>query len=340
MAEGRRSTAPILLFTAGVFCGVVVGSVASAQILTLSPQCGIAGTTSIDITGAGWAEPSPPCEYIFYLNGVEVAPRQPDGLFGPPAAAFTIPPGTPAGCHIVKVELRITDTQALVQCRQDTLRVLVAEADPWTVTLEADSSGITIDFDPTAICDIGVCDAVYFIQTRKLTGTRNNGTTRSVTYVEQGWANGNRIDSTFTGAGVAIDRIFGAPVPYYGQPAGSSSVGSSGKRPVVASMFDRPQRPDASYPTMPDTIVKLTLDFEVNVFCGAGADRGKFMGRFTWQWMRSKGAASGRGKVTTGATSRSQPTATFGPALDLWNMKNNFTLPTEGPPQRGGVPCS
>ncbi len=340
LRSSRSSVGIAILQGSILLVAVLCATTASSQILTLAPQCGIAGTTVVQVTGSGWAEPQPICEYLFYFDGAEVAARQPDGLYGPPNSSFTIPAGAAIGCHIVKVELRLTSGGQLLQCRQDTIRVVAAQANPWTVTLGADSSSIHIEFDPTNVCDIGACDAIYFVQTRMCSGTRNDGTTRRVTYTEQGWAHAASIDSDFTAAGIAIDRIYGKPVPYYGQPGGASVVGKSGKRPKVATMDDQPSRPDDAYPAAADTIVRLTISFEVDVFCGSGAGQGTWMGRLTWSWTRAKGAAGGGlGKITTGTGTRDQPTQNLLDALNLWDTRHNFNLPMPGPPGRGGQQC-
>src|SRR6266849_2081166 len=70
---------------------------ASSQTVTLSPSCGVAGKTTVAIKGSGWAEPSPPCRYLFSLDGTSVAPDQQDGLFGPPNSSFVVPAGASAG---------------------------------------------------------------------------------------------------------------------------------------------------------------------------------------------------------------------------------------------------
>ncbi len=56
---------------------------AFGQVLVVEPDCGIVGAPFL-ITGSGWAEPVPVCEYVFFFDGTEFTPRQPDGLFGPP----------------------------------------------------------------------------------------------------------------------------------------------------------------------------------------------------------------------------------------------------------------
>ena len=55
------------LFALAVGVALIAAAPAAAQILVVSPDCGIAGTTVVQIKGSGWAEPAPICEYIFYF---------------------------------------------------------------------------------------------------------------------------------------------------------------------------------------------------------------------------------------------------------------------------------
>lgn len=82
--------------------------------LNADPSCGVAGQTTVLITGSGWPEPSPPCTYDFYFDGEWVG-AQADGLYGPPYLSFPIPEDADPGCdHTILVELTIDSTGALV----------------------------------------------------------------------------------------------------------------------------------------------------------------------------------------------------------------------------------
>lgn len=99
----------------GLLLAAVGGSGSSwAATAQVQRRCGVAGVTMHSISGAQWPEPAPPCHYRFLLRGVsvafaaqEVAPRQPDGLFGPPNSMFTVPAAAPPGEYRVRVELHL-----------------------------------------------------------------------------------------------------------------------------------------------------------------------------------------------------------------------------------------
>src|SRR5262245_14333757 len=113
MVCNRRLLAVVPLVLAVAFPFLFEPQLALSQNLTVKPICGVAGST-ISITGSGWAEPQPPCDYHFYFDGTEFAPSQPDGLFGPPNRSATIPAGATVGDHFIKTELRITATNQLL----------------------------------------------------------------------------------------------------------------------------------------------------------------------------------------------------------------------------------
>jgi hypothetical protein len=238
-------------------------------------------------------------------------------------------------------------------------KVVAMSLDPWNnngsgVSLDKQSatdgnnSRITISFNPASVCDVTPCTSLVYIQTRMVTGVKADGTTRRVTYVEQGWTNGANIDKDFTPAGVAIDRIWGSPVPYYGVPGGASTPGFSGQpapnTDKVASMFDRPTRPDSAYPA---DIKTLNIDFETAVFCRTGPDTASYFGKLTWHWTRdvgrqkADGSPDYTGTITFDAPNRTAPSQNFIDALNRWatgpNMRN-FPLPMPTPSPQG-IPC-
>jgi len=299
---------------------------ASAQLMTIFPSCGKVGDT-IEICGSGWAEPDPVCDYWFLLDGTEVAARQPDGLFGPPNTTFVIPT-IAVGDHTVRTELRLTEDATLLQARNKTLKVIDAAQQPLSATRSDSNHRINITYDPEKAC-FNECTKIYFIQTRNTRRILDDGTNEHLPYNEEphSWANGDAIESTFVND-VAIDRIYGKPVPYYGIPPGAAQIGSKVEigPSQPAKMSDRPKRSDASYAANVDTIKIL---FEVNAFCGEGEEAGKWLGsNLTWEWSRDKGAADSRGTVTVGAVTDSQPTPAFHAALNKWKEKNPaFKLP-------------
>ena len=84
-----RSSIEIRMLAASVLLLLAFYCSSIAQTLTVEPSCGKMGTSFV-IGGSGWAEPNPVCDYRFYFDGAEFAPRQPDGLFGPPARMATV----------------------------------------------------------------------------------------------------------------------------------------------------------------------------------------------------------------------------------------------------------
>ena len=301
-----------------VLCFLGMGiSDAIAQSMAIFPSCGKPGD-SIEICGSGWAEPVPPCDYWFLLNGTEVTPRQPDGLFGPPNTFFTIP-DIPPGNYPVLTELRLTKGGALIQAKQKTLEVVDKTEQPLSAALADSDHAIRITYDPDKAC-FNECTAIYFIQTRNTRRILDDGTNEHLPYNEAPhfWDNGGEIEATFVND-VAVDRVYSGQVPYYGIPPGAAQVGS--KVPIGPSqpawLYDRPQRPDSVYA---DNVNTIKINFEVNVFCGAGEMAGRWLGsRMTWMWSRDEGLdPETRGTVTIGAIEDGQPTGAFTAALDKW----------------------
>ena len=345
---------------------------ASAQVLTINPTCGKPGS-QVQIGGSGWAEPQPVCEYHFLFDGAQFAPIQPDGLFGPPNQTGTIPAGATTGDHKIKVELRLTSDQSLLQCRQRTFKVVANDDDPWkdngggvklgsatdsdfgcqTTAGAPNNTRIVITFSPKNVCDVSPCTKLAFIQVVKRTGTKADATTRQLTYSEEDacWQDAAKKDKDITAAHVKIDRAaVNAPVPYYGLPNGCATSGFSGTPTgdQNASMEDSPSMTDDCYPA---DIVKKTLDFETAVFCAEGDDKGKYFGKVAWHWTRNKGRkfADGTedptGTITADAPTRAQPSQDLIDALNLWAAPaptgngRNFTVPTSTAPTTSGEAC-
>jgi hypothetical protein len=314
---------------------------ALAQVLVVSPDCGIAGTTSVRIKGSGWAEPQPLCEYIFYWDGAEViGPRQPDGLYGPPNHTFTVPAGAAVGNHVVKVELRYTGGGGLIQCRQTNFRVVAMINNPWAMGMTITNGGRRMDvrFDPNGVCDVTPCTRIELIQVIRQVGRRADGTERNLSYAERGFPNAAQRDSDKTAAGYVVDEPWGGRDPYATGMDPSDMLpgfmpGVQGPMPMPATFNDPPGLSDAGFPA---DIQRVIYRFEVNTFCSAGDDRGSYFGMVTWTWERPRGGAV---TITAGASNRNQPTQEFLDAVALWNTRHGFRMPTAQPPTRGGEPC-
>jgi hypothetical protein len=280
---------------------------------------------TVRVCGSGWAEPVPVCDYHFFFDGVEVAPPQPDGLFGPPNSSFVVP-ASAAGQHSVRVDLSLTADGTLIQSRQVPFLVVASKSQPISASVMDGGHSIRIEYDPSKAC-IPDCTEIYFIQTRNTRRILNDGTDEHLPYNEppHNWPNGSQIEDWFVND-VAIDRIFGSAVPYYGIPPGAARVGKKdGIRLTTARMDDRPTRSDRVYAA---NVVTIRILFDVNAFCGAGDAAGLWLGNFTWQWSRNRGVADARGTVTLGAPSDAQPTPAFLAALSRWIDRNpGFRLP-------------
>lgn len=104
--------------------GILVPLVVWAAVLTIDPSKGCVGTL-VQITGSAWLEPQPVCHYRFLFDHPnpgqfkeDIAPRQPDGLFGPPNSSFTVPNDSKPGPHKVRVQLFLDSGEFLQQEQQ------------------------------------------------------------------------------------------------------------------------------------------------------------------------------------------------------------------------------
>src|SRR5262245_55827036 len=118
----------IAVAVVGLVVTILTAPHATAQVLTLKPDCGLVGDP-IHVGGSGW-QPQDPQKcyggqqyYAFYLDNTEVAPKQylPTGLNVrvQPSTTFTIPSGTSLGQHPVRVELwsnRNPGGWTMIQC--------------------------------------------------------------------------------------------------------------------------------------------------------------------------------------------------------------------------------
>ena len=322
-----------------------IGFSVKAQSLNVEPLCGKPGT-SVKITGSGWAEPAPACDYLFYFDGAEFTGRQPDGLFGPPNKSGVVPSNASVGDHKIKVELRITSNGQLLQCRQTKFKVVTDILDPLknNVSPTVGNSNVTgavdFTFDPKDVCDVTPCTKISWIHSVKLVGEKSNGTTQTLTYSQIGFpsAASHQADTV---NGVAIDRLAGRPAPYYGSDAsgnsptsGSNRSGVQGSTPRSANMVDKPSGigPPAGF-------AKFRAEFEANAFCSEGQNKGEFPGgRVIWKYESTSAAP---GTATVIASTRDQPSQSFKDALDKWDTNRaTWSKPTPSPAPPGGEQCN
>lgn len=327
-------TRKLIALGAMVCLGWMASPPSEAQVLALFPSCGVVGDP-VRVCGSGWAEPDPVCYYQFLFNGSQVAPNQPDGLFGPPDTTFDVP-NVAVGEYDMTVDLRLSFDDSLLQTVTKPFQVIDAATQMPLVATNPSTGRIRIEFDPSKTCLPGDCDELVFIQTRNTRRIRMNGADEHLPYNEapHSWANGDAIEATFVND-VAIDRIYGKPVPYYGIPPGAATIGKStdgGAMTTKAVMQDTPHRGDGSYFDHPTDdnldVVTIKILFEVHVFCAKGDAAGTYLGKITWEWARNKGRADTFGDVTIGAASTAQPSGAFTAALNKWIEKNPaFKLP-------------
>lgn len=336
--------AQVLTRVVRLFLGLALFSTpVFAQTLTVEPACGVAGS-SVKIGGSGWAEPVPICDYHFLFDGATFASKQPDGLFGPPNRTATIPTGATPGDHKIKVELRLTSGNTLLQCRQTTFKVVTAVVDPFAGNITPAVGGTaatgTIDFifDPTNVCDVTPCTRLAWIQSLKIVGVRADGTTEVLKWEDVGFA-ANTYDQNTQG-GVTIDRLFDRPFPYYGSDLSGNSPTSGTNRsgvqngtPRSANMQDTP-----SNWGVPTGFAKVRGEFESNLFCAEGQNSGTFPGgKVIWTWESTGGST---GTATVVSATRDQPTPAFLAALTKWDTnRETWAMPTPASPTTGGEAC-
>lgn len=297
---------------------------AFAQTLVAIPSCGEAGKTKVCVTGSGWAEPSPVCRYKFFFDGVQVVfPDQPDGLFGPPRRSFTVPGGAAAGQHKIKVELRLNSPDSLLQAKEIPFKVVAAVKEPWIDTVTGGT--INIKFDPTDVCDVTPCTKIALMQFMKATGTKPDGTTEPVNWKEWNHPQADELEANKIG-GITEDGMKGEKDPYYNGGVDADDVGSPGSQngtPKASVMSDTVNYPDGAFKP---GFNKLTIEFEVAAFCGAGDNRGEFLGILNWRWEREKTKAA---VITVVSKTRAKPTQGLSDALNKWGKNPNhlFSLP-------------
>ena len=315
---------------------------AAAQTLTLSPPCGKRGDTVVAVLGSGWQEPPPPCEYIFYFDGVEVAPRQPDGISGPPSASFEVPTTASTGMHTVRVELRLIEDGSLIQWCQVPFKVVDQTGNPWKVTVTGGK--IEISFDTKDACDSPQCDHIFLIQTVRTTGSGPSQPPRPITPSEIGIPGGSSLNGDQDASGNAVDETAGSRDPYYNGRDVSADRGpetgrgtNTSQLQLPSEMTDEPRVPDQNFPPGIETI---TMEFEVNVYCESGAAGGQWLGRYTWTWTRTKGSPGNPfGTATPGTGTRSQPSSTFEQTVNQWGSKSSHPWKKSNPTSPPGATC-
>ena len=318
-------------------------SQARAQTLTLSPPCGKRGDTVVAVLGSGWPEPDPPCEYLFLFDGVEIAPRQPDGINGPPSAAFQVPMAASIGMHTVRVELRLQEDGSLRKWCQLPFKVVDQNADPWEVHPYNGGTGVDISFNPQNSCDSPQCDHIFLIQTVRTTGSGPSQPPRPIYPSECGFSTSLNADQDAEGN--SVDEMEGSRDPYQNgrdiHPERGPETGqgwNTSQRQQPSEMTDEPRMPDEDFPP---GIEIINMEFEVNVFCESGAAAGQWLGRYTWTWTRTKGSPNNPfGQATLGPPgTRQQPSATFQQTLDNWRTNPNHPWKKSKPTSSPGATC-
>jgi hypothetical protein len=309
---------PWRVFGAAFGAILILTTLADAQVLNVTPTCGLAGQTKVCITGSGWAEPQPVCRYTFALDGTTVAPDQPDGLFGPPNSSFIVPAGAAVGPHTVRVELRLNSPDNLLQAQEKPFTVVSALADPWAATT---TSGADIDSnfngDQSTVC-VSPCTKIVFIQVYQQFAIKNDDS--QVATNDSFWGLPAGRDADFTSDLFVLDRIFGKTIPYYHDGAGSgNNVGGN----TPATTNDAPVQ--GSFPA---GFKGIKINFETAAFCAAGDDAGRYFGKILWTFQQNQGDVSGTSTLVS--TSRDQPSADFTAAVAKWvsNPAHPYTLPT------------
>ena len=340
--------AVLLLGVAG-FCAPAFG-----QILNINPTCGPTGTV-VKMTGSGWEEPQPICHYNFLFDGATFAPQQPDGLYGPPNGSGTVPASAALGNHTIKVELRLDSDNSLLQCRQDTFKVVTSSSDPFDGGNNVNPGGaptygagnIKVTFNPTNACKVTPCTDITMIQVMQQLGVHADGSTVILNYSQQNLpASGPKFnDADITAAGWAVDSA--AASPYY-SAAYAGTDGNQSKSQTSAVLIDRVTNALANFPA-DATITSVTINFEDNFFCAAGENRGEFLGMATWTWTKTRASATGPGGNVFGtvtahsAGNQNQPSQAALDALSLFNKNHSFMFPTiapkQLPPGQGGQSC-
>jgi hypothetical protein len=328
---------------------------AYGQTLTVEPSCGPAGS-AVKIGGSGWAEPVPLCDYHFLFDGMAFAPTQPDGLTGPPNATGTIPAGATPGNHKIKVELRLTEDGSLIQCRQTNFRVVAQNENPFKGTNvkpapgSSDATGaVDLTFDPKDVCDVTPCTRLAWIQTLRQVGVRADGTQQVLTYADFNFPNAAAYDSvTVPATGVGVDRLHGRPYPYYGSDnsgnsptSGTNRSGVQNGTPRSANLFDQPGESTFPASSTASQINTIRFEFESNIFCAEGQNRGTFPGgQVIWRWEKQRGTAGTTGTATVVSATRGQPSQAFLNALALWDSnRSTWLMPQPSPPAVGGEAC-
>ena len=338
-----HSTARPALALCAVINFVVLGNVSAlAQTVKLNPSCGAPGT-KVCVTGSGWAEPSPVCRYTFAFDGATIAPNQPDGLFGPPKASFTVPMSAAAGNHNVRVQLRVNFPDSLLQEKTTPFKVMAAGGTGDSATTSgAGGAGITLTYTPAnPSCD-STCKSIVWVQVVQRFARKQGDTDAQALITTAtdwpGFPDGVKksIDETQDAKRVRVDRIWGRTFPYYGvdnsgvpaagsaNAGGTITIGKNGAPPTASTMYDAPNTPASFFPTRINsvnvTIDKAILKFESAPFCADGDQVGRFVGKVVkWEFHQLAGKA---GSVANVSVASGPPSGPFNSALSRWVSGN------------------
>jgi len=329
---------------------------AFSQQVFIQPTCGKAGA-SASITGSGWAEPAPVCHYNFLFDGTAFAPQQPDGLFGPPNRVGTVPGNASAGNHTIKVELRVDSNNQLLQCRQDTFKVVTVDSDPFDGGKNVNPGGapaagqgnIKITFNPANACKVTACSQITMIQVLQMLGMHADGSTVVLKNTDLHFTKRPGFDDadvTPSPAGFAVDSADPSS-PYY-SAAYDGTDGQQSATPMSGVLIDAPSLPLDNFPD-DTTITTVVYNFEDDFFCASGDNRGEFLGMDTWTWQKTRVSATGSGGNSLGVVTahssgnQNQPSQAFFDALSLFDKNHGFLFPTiapkQLPPGQGGQAC-
>jgi hypothetical protein len=246
--------------------------------------------------------------------------------------------------HVIKVELRITASGQLLQCRQIYFKVVQQNLDPFQNNVTPGAGGTdatgTVDFkfNPKDVCSpkpVTPCTKLTWIQALKQVGVKADGTTVVLKYADFNFPNAASYDmDTDAATGVGLDVLFGCADPYYP----TCFVGNHGNTPANPTrLFDRPGES-----TFPAGIVTIRFEFESNVFCGEGLNKGTFPGgKIIWKWEKNVSTGGTTGTATVISVTRDNPSAAFLGALQKWDANHaSWQTPQASPQTPGGKPCN
>lgn len=233
-----------------------------------------------------------------------------------------------------------------------------ANGDPWASDLQVVQlqypngvilgEGMKITFSPIGVQDVPLCDSILTIQSCRMRGFRAPGDTVDLSFADVNWIpllDLPGMEETMTPGPVlvSIDIHSDLGQPYTNTPAAEAPLGLVGRKESalgsLARFADAPSGfDDLDYPA---GVVRLILDFEVNVFCADGDGQGQWLGKTFWLWERDLGRPPSFRPNPGLPHDRGQPTPKFFQALEIWSAARRFALPKlPEPPNSGGIPCN